>query len=653
MKKAGGRASKATSKGARRIVRKGIRKTAAKRAKKAVAKKSAKKPAARRKVARTPVKKTSAKVARKPGAKRAATKKPAAKTSKARKPAVRRTAAKTPVAKTRAAKRPAAKRPLAKRPAPARPVALPPPARRAPTQRTPAKSPAARRPAGNVGRASPGRRQTNVAPPVVQYAQRPHSQATAAAIGRVNEPARDVVFSVTLAAPGGEALQTFRGDITRENYRQFIPREDARDRACARLESLGFAVLRKNRFTLSVSGARALIEDIAGAALVPKIAYRGARRPATAGEPGDFFLAPVRARHLAPRIGSGVDHFVFVPPPLSFARSPRAGGRARPAVSATAPAMQFPGPDEARVRQLLNVPPGSRGAGVTVAMIDTGFFPHPYFHAGGFDVRSVAVAPGGDGARDDNGHGTAMAWNVFAVAPEVRLIGVQHAPGMHDAAIEAAAEGDADVISCSWGWDREEVHNTVQVSLMSVLDEGKIVLFAAGNGHHAWPGSQPEVISVGGVHADPQGALEASDYASGFDSGRFPGRRVPDVCGLCGQRPKAIYLMLPTQPGSILDRSQSGGAFPDGDATAPDDGWAGASGTSSATPQIAAVVALLIARAREKGTALTADRARQLLEQTAVPITAGVNAMGFPAAGQPNRATGWGLVDATAALARV
>ena len=42
------------------------------------------------------------------------------------------------------------------------------------------------------------------------------------------------------------------------------------------------------------------------------------------------------------------------------------------------------------------------------------------------------------------------------------------------------------------------------------------------------------MISVGGVAIDQAGALRASDYASGFDSEIYPGRRVPDVSGLVG-----------------------------------------------------------------------------------------------------------------------
>ena len=48
----------------------------------------------------------------------------------------------------------------------------------------------------------------------------------------------------------------------------------------------------------------------------------------------------------------------------------------------------------------------------------------------------------------------------------------------------------------------------------------------------------------------------------------FPGRVVPDFCGAVGLRPKAIYIMLPVQPGDNIDMGNSGVPFPDADETA-------------------------------------------------------------------------------------
>src|SRR5205814_1613717 len=133
------------------------------------------------------------------------------------------------------------------------------------------------------------------------------------------------------------------------------------------------------------------------------------------------------------------------------------------------------------------------------------------------------------------------------------------------------------------------------------------------------------------------------------------GRRVPDVSGLVGQVPRGIYIPMPCQPGCSMDQSIGGGTFPSGDETLTNDGWVVASGTSSAAPQIAAVVALMLERAAAgmPGKTLDVTTVRNILEQSAQSVQKGKNAFGFPAVGQPNVATGYGLVDAGAALALV
>jgi subtilisin family serine protease len=147
----------------------------------------------------------------------------------------------------------------------------------------------------------------------------------------------------------------------------------------------------------------------------------------------------------------------------------------------------------------------------------------------------------------------------------------------------------------------------------------------------------------------PNGMLEASNYASGFRSPLFPGRLVPDVCGLVGQRPRAQYIMLPVQPGDELDRAEAtvdphGGSSVDG--TTQTDGWARFSGTSAAAPQLAGICALI----KQVNPRLTPQQVRAVLQQTARDVTQGVNAFNFPAGPGRDLATGYGLADAERAV---
>lgn len=472
------------------------------------------------------------------------------------------------------------------------------------------------------------------------------SESLTAAAGAIAEDVRATFAVGTLA---GEPIQEQRGTLTAENYENYRPRPDLLERALVRIEELGLRTVKVGRFGVTVSGPAALIEEIIGT----RLALQARRRQPDIGATlnfarsfsppaaADLFVSPLSSLTIPAQFSEAVDHVVFTPPPLYLAPP-----------SANAPAHAFHGVDEAAIRRILNVPAGYDGQGITVAVVDSGFYPHPYYSSRGLDYRGVPTQSAPRPDVDAYGHGTAICLNVFAVAPGVRLLGFAQTNPPQDA-LEDAADAGADIISCSWGWDSEQVFPIVQATLLDIIRDGKLVLFAAGNGHYAWPGSQPELMSIGGVYSDAAAALEASNYASGYMSSLFPGRRIPDFCGLCGQRPKAIYIMMPTQPDNTMDRRNAGPDFPDQDESAPDDGWVGASGTSSATPQIAGVAALMLQKARAGGVALGPGRAKQIMEQTSRAITAGRNAMGFPAAGHPSTATGWGLVDATAAVAAV
>lgn len=110
---------------------------------------------------------------------------------------------------------------------------------------------------------------------------------------------------------------------------------------------------------------------------------------------------------------------------------------------------------------------------------------------------------------------------------------------------------------------------------------------------------------------------------------------------------------MPTQPGCEMDASLGNVPYDDFDETAPNDGWCGASGTSSATPQVAGVVALMLEAAMQRGNTLSPADIRTVLEVSAQPVQRGRNAFGFPAVGVPNAATGFGLVDFWRALAEL
>ncbi len=299
---------------------------------------------------------------------------------------------------------------------------------------------------------------------------------------------------------------------------------------------------------------------------------------------------------------------------------------------------------------------GWTGGGVRAVMIDTGFAPHAHFERHGFSIRRVETPGSGDPANDPNGHGTGESANLLAIAPAVSFIGVKQ--GISAAAnLETAIAETPDIISNSWGWNADHVSKDelktidanffnelmdVETLLAEAVNSGITVLFSSGNGHRAFPASLPFVISVGGVTIQPDSSVEASTYASSFESSLFPGRRVPDISGIVGEAndtpPFKGHLMLPVPPGSELDGSN----MPDVEGNL---GWGIFSGTSAACPQVAGVVALM----KSLNPNLTPELIKAALIANAVDITSGKTALGDEAEAGRDLATGAGLVDAHAA----
>jgi subtilisin family serine protease len=300
---------------------------------------------------------------------------------------------------------------------------------------------------------------------------------------------------------------------------------------------------------------------------------------------------------------------------------------------------------------------GITGQGIRVAMVDSGWYRHAFFQAQAYNVAPVVLAPGAADPNDDeSGHGTGESANILAIAPGCELIPVKMNFVNTIAAFNSAVALQPDIITCSWGsnspFELSAADMVLAASVSAAVASGITVIFSAGNGHAGFPGQHPDVISAGGVFMGPDGSLQASDYSSAFSSQIYPGRQVPDVCGLVGMRPKAIYIMLPVQPGNNIDTGNAGSIFPDGDQTAPDDGWAAFSGTSAAAPQLAGVGALI----KQAAPSITPALLKAMLTYTARDVVDGFSGAvfpfhaGLPAGPGPDEATGAGLVDAYSAV---
>jgi type VII secretion-associated serine protease mycosin len=168
----------------------------------------------------------------------------------------------------------------------------------------------------------------------------------------------------------------------------------------------------------------------------------------------------------------------------------------------------------------------TRGAGATVAVVDTGVEPHIDLRRNLLPGTVVDPAGEGDGRTDQVGHGTAMAGLIAAhgrgsnlgalgVAPDAKILpiadnvgGGQGTTDLTAAGIEWAIAHDADVINISGGGGPSP---RLRAAIQAALDANIVVVAGVGNRPAAlgvqFPAMYPGVLAVGatdenGQHAD-------------------------------------------------------------------------------------------------------------------------------------------------------
>ncbi|MGB3203519.1 MAG: S8 family serine peptidase, partial [Crinalium sp.] len=449
-------------------------------------------------------------------------------------------------------------------------------------------------------------------------------------MNRQNQPelppkiyAEAVVRSVS-----GISLLRYSNPIISENVAQFYAEPNLIQLAVKRLKTAGFEILDVGKAAISIAANPEVYERSLQTKLeaVERPCIKEMGEPTTATFINSVDSKPFGEIDISNTIWDDVLDGIALNEPVFYTR---------PTTPATEPpektAKYLNVPDE--VAQGLNATlvhqEGITGKGVKVAMIDSGWYPHPFFRQLNYKVN-VVLTPGSTAPEQDNsGHGTGESANIFAIAPEAELTMIKFGVGIEGeinnvnsvAAFKLAIEQQPDIISCSWGSDQRNRQLSPQDKILAVavaraVSEGIVVIFAAGNGQWGFPAQHPDAIAVGGVYKHLEGSLkgllEASNYASSFVSPVYQGRQVPDVCGLVGQLPYGAYIRLPVPPGSQADRDRSAA----GDGTLPSDGWAVFSGTSAAAPQIAGICALL----KQVDPNLSPARVKQILQQTAIDV---------------------------------
>ena len=219
------------------------------------------------------------------------------------------------------------------------------------------------------------------------------------------------------------------------------------------------------------------------------------------------------------------------------------------------------------------------GAGVKIAILDTGVVPHPALPG---LSKSIAITPFPQDLNEIRGHGTAVASLIASndpaapgVAPAAEIISIRVADesGKSDsfalaAGILAAIDAGAHIINISMG--TTDNNPLIEEAVLYAHRQQVLIVAASGNSEQAdasYPAAYPSVISVGAVDARGE-HLDFSNYGTYLSitapghalNVAWPGNRYSRMSGTSASAPVvsgAIAATMSNGSGVMMSASQA------------------------------------------------------------------------------------------------
>lgn len=300
----------------------------------------------------------------------------------------------------------------------------------------------------------------------------------------------------------------------------------------------------------------------------------------------------------------------------------------------------------------------ARGAGAVVAVIDTGI------DGANPDLRDKIAGqvdldedPSGPPTTDENGHGTHVSslacaaadngYGIVGTGYDCKLLVIKSdlTDSSVAAAITTAADQGADVVSMSFGDDGAQAPAPIADALHYAYRKGVVLIAAAADQPVEEQGSPANVLQPTGTGSDLNAGIGLTVTAANYDDARagYAGRGSQISLAAYGSfsdngPPNGIFAAFPANQTELERRTIVPPSSPCDCRTTfnGDSRYAYLAGTSMAVPEVAGIAALVAAVNPQLG---PADVLR-ILKQTARRPAAAWNAE-----------TGWGIVDAAAAVA--